>query len=251
MRKSQLANKSPHVASRGRDCLRPDEANTLIEATGKVGRQPLRDQCLLRLIYRHGLRASEARDARWTDFDLTAGSGAPKTFHVRRLKGSVDSVHTLDRDEVLALRRLKADSTSPFVFVSERGGPLSPDMIARIVERAGEAAKLGFLASTDRAVPARAHVRRRRGAGACPAPRSRLRVRPDDLRLQSSSGESIETDRSAISAHQRSCSSVSGGYGFPGCGKVSTREAASPMLNRKLGKNEKYFATCAASAAIR
>ena len=43
-----------------------------------------------------------------------------------------------------ALRKLKADSTSPFVFVSERGGPLSPDMIARIVERAGEAAKLGF-----------------------------------------------------------------------------------------------------------
>ena len=37
-----------------------------------------------------------------------------------------------------------AASTSPFVFVSERGGPLSPDMIARIVERAGESAKLGF-----------------------------------------------------------------------------------------------------------
>jgi len=143
MRKSQSANKTPHVVSRGRDYLRPDEANALIEAAGKVGRQPLRDQCLLRLIYRHGLRASEARNARWTDFDIVAGSG-PKTFHVRRLKGSVDSVHTLDRDEVLALRRLKADSTSPFVFVSERGGPLSPDMIARIVERAGEAAKLGF-----------------------------------------------------------------------------------------------------------
>ena len=56
----------------------------------------------------------------------------------------MDSVHTLDRDEVSALRRLKADSTSPFVFVSERGGPLSPDMIARIVDRAGESAKLGF-----------------------------------------------------------------------------------------------------------
>jgi site-specific recombinase XerD len=56
----------------------------------------------------------------------------------------VDSVHTLDGHEVSALRKLKADSTSPFVFVSERGGPLAPDMIARIVERAGEAAKLGF-----------------------------------------------------------------------------------------------------------
>jgi integrase len=87
--------------------------------------------------------ATPALPAYISAFDIAAGSG-PKTFHVRRLKGSVDSVHTLDRDEVSALRKLKADSTSPFVFVSERGGPLSPDTIARIVERAGEAAKLGF-----------------------------------------------------------------------------------------------------------
>jgi integrase len=80
-----------------------DEANALIETAGKVGRQPLRDQCLLRLIYRHGLRASEARDAKWTDFDIMAGSGS-KTFHVRRLKGSVGSVHTLDRDCAVAFR---------------------------------------------------------------------------------------------------------------------------------------------------
>jgi len=140
MRKTDSADKSPHV---GRDYLRPDEANALIDAAGKLGRQRLRDQVLLRLMYRHGLRASEGKHTKWADFDLTPGSG-PKTFHVRRLKGSTDSVHTLDRDEVSALRKLKAASTSPFVFVSERGGPLSPDMIARIVERAGEGAKLGF-----------------------------------------------------------------------------------------------------------
>jgi site-specific recombinase XerD len=141
MRKTQSPDKSPHVAAR--DYLRPHEANAVIEAAGRVGRQRLRDQVLLRLMYRHGLRASEARHTKWTDFDLTPGSGS-KTFHVRRLKGSHDSVHTLDRDEVSALRRLNADSTSPFLFVSERGGPLSPDMIARIVERAGAAAKLRF-----------------------------------------------------------------------------------------------------------
>jgi site-specific recombinase XerD len=115
----------------------------VIEAAGRVGRQRLRDQVLLQLMYRHGLRAPEAKHTKWTDLDLTLGSG-PKTFHVRRLKGSNDSVHTLDRDEVSPLRKLKAGSTSPFVFVSERGGALSPDMIARIVERAAETAKLGF-----------------------------------------------------------------------------------------------------------
>ena len=139
-RKPGPSRQSPHV---GRNYLRPHEANAVIEAAGRVGRQRLRDQVLLRLMYRHGLRASEAKHTRWTDFDLTPGLG-PKAFHVRRFKGSNDSVHTLDRDEVSALRRLKAGRTSPFVFVSERGGPLSPDMIARIVERAAETAKLGY-----------------------------------------------------------------------------------------------------------
>ena len=37
-----------------------------------------------------------------------------------------DTVHTLARDEVSALRRLKADSTSPFVFVSERAAHCHP-----------------------------------------------------------------------------------------------------------------------------
>jgi type 1 fimbriae regulatory protein FimB/type 1 fimbriae regulatory protein FimE len=146
MRRAPSANKTPHVRKRivgDRDYLRPDEANAVIDAAGRIGRQGLRDQVLLRLIYRHGLRASEASHTKWTDFDLTPGSG-PKTFHVRRLKGSVDSTHTLDRDEVSALRKLQKESTSPFVFLSERGGPLSPDMIARIVQRAGEAAQLGF-----------------------------------------------------------------------------------------------------------
>ena len=104
MRKSRSVNKSPHV---GRDYLRLHEANAVIEAAGRVGRQRVRDQVLLRLMYRHGLRASETKHTKWTDFDLAPGSG-PKTFHVRRLKGSIDCVHTRDRDEVSALRKLKA-----------------------------------------------------------------------------------------------------------------------------------------------
>jgi hypothetical protein len=40
MRKTGSADKSPHV---GRDYLRPDEANALIDAAGKLGRQRLRN----------------------------------------------------------------------------------------------------------------------------------------------------------------------------------------------------------------
>jgi type 1 fimbriae regulatory protein FimE len=135
--------KRPYVRKSARSYLRPDEVHRLIAAAGKLGRQGPRDQTLLTLIYRHGLRASEAVDTRWTDFDLD-GQGA-KTYHVRRLKGSKDSLHTLDRDEVVALRKLRASQEPGTVhlFLSERGSPLSPDMLNRIVERAGGAVGLG------------------------------------------------------------------------------------------------------------
>ena len=114
MRRTPSANKTPHVVRKriagDRDYLRPDEANAIIDAAGRVGRQGLRDQVLVRLIYRHGLRASEASHTKWADFDVTPGSG-PKTFHVRRLKGSADSTPTLGRDEVSALRKPQREST--------------------------------------------------------------------------------------------------------------------------------------------
>ena len=139
-------DESPHVARnpphRERDYLRPDEANRLIAAAGKRGRNPVRDVVLLRLTYRHGLRAKEARLARWSQFDLD--NPGTKTFHVQRVKGSEDSTHTLDRDEVTGLRKLRETVDGPYVFTSERGGPLSADMVARVVQEAGEAAGIGF-----------------------------------------------------------------------------------------------------------
>jgi integrase len=71
---------------------------------------------LLTLIYRYGLRVSEAVDLRWADFDLDAPKARP--FHVRRLKGSKDSVHTLEPDTVRPLKRLQSDADGPYVFRS-------------------------------------------------------------------------------------------------------------------------------------
>jgi type 1 fimbriae regulatory protein FimB/type 1 fimbriae regulatory protein FimE len=146
MRQSVASGKSPHVSGKGiqkeRDYLRPDEVKRLIIAAGKRGRNPVRDVVLLRLTYRHGLRAKEARLARWSQLDLD--SAGTKTFHVQRVKGSEDSTHTLDRDEVAGLRKLRESTDGPYVFVSERGGPISADTVARIVNEAAEAAGIGF-----------------------------------------------------------------------------------------------------------
>lgn len=129
-----------YLAMEERDYLRPDEVNDIIEAAGRIGRNGLRDQVLLRLIYRHGLRVGEAIAVRWSHFDLQA---SPATLHVHRLKGSADSRHVLDRDERLALVKLRTESARDnplFVFVSERGGRLTRDTVAHILRRAAEAA---------------------------------------------------------------------------------------------------------------
>jgi integrase len=93
--------------------------------------------------YRHGLRASELVDLQWSQIDFNAG-----TMAVRRAKKGTPATHPIRGDELRALRRLQReqDPDSPFVFTSERGAPFTTAGFARMVERAGEAAKLGFKA---------------------------------------------------------------------------------------------------------
>jgi integrase len=117
--------------------LRPEEANRLAEAAGRRGRYPFRDKVLLRAVYRHGLRAQEAVELQWDQFDLDAG-----TLHIRRAKGGKDGTHTLARDELRDFRKLKNAATGIFVFETERGGPLSVDSLQRIVKEAGHVAGL-------------------------------------------------------------------------------------------------------------
>jgi integrase len=67
---------------------------------------------------------------------------------VRRAKKGTPSTHPIRGDEMRALRRLapEQDPKSPFVFTSERGSPFTTAGFARMVERAGAQAKLGFKA---------------------------------------------------------------------------------------------------------
>ena len=131
--------KKPNIR---RKYLAPDQARRVIAAAGNVGRYANRNKLLLTLIYRHGLRVSEAVDLQWSDFDLDVPRS--RTLHVRRLGRSKNGMHTLEPDTVRLLKRHRADVDSVYVFCSERGGPLSVDAVQVIVERAGIEAKLEF-----------------------------------------------------------------------------------------------------------
>jgi site-specific recombinase XerD len=121
---------------RVREHLTEAEINKLL-TTLKANRHGHRDWLIGLMIYRHGLRVSEACDLRWDDIDLAA-----RTIVIRRLKGSRDSTHYLERDELAGLRRLPRQGA--YVFVNERGDPFKREGIARMIQRAGEAAALPF-----------------------------------------------------------------------------------------------------------
>jgi integrase len=149
-REIPMANSAPRLepptsvnATVGREYLTEREVERLMEAAW-ANRHGHRDATAILIAYRHGLRAAELVALRWDDIELQSGR-----MHVRRAKGGAASVHPIGAKESRALRKLQREAlSSPYVFVSERGAPLSVGGYQRMVARAGVAAKFGFLVHT-------------------------------------------------------------------------------------------------------
>ena len=139
---SLLPRRPKNAELRQREYLTPTEVDELL-AAAKNNRHGHRDATMILIAYRHGLRASEACDLRWSQVDLDQAR-----LHVRRVKRGTPSVHPLQGDELRALRRLKRESPphSDFVFMTERGGPFTTTGFAFLVSRAGAKAGLPFKA---------------------------------------------------------------------------------------------------------
>jgi type 1 fimbriae regulatory protein FimB/type 1 fimbriae regulatory protein FimE len=128
----------PNAELRPREHLTEHEIDKLVEAA-KGNRWGQRDTTMILIAFRHGLRASELCGLQWSDVEFETG-----TLHLRRTKGGTTATHPLLGDELRALRSLKRDAKSPFIFVSERGAPFTVSGFAKLVERAGIEAKLPF-----------------------------------------------------------------------------------------------------------
>ena len=133
--------RGPVKGYRPREYLTEREIERLKKAAGK-NRWGHRDPTAILIAYRHGLRASELVVLCWDDIEFATGR-----LHVRRAKGGATSVHPIGGKESRALRRLQRETKTPsrYVFVSERGAPLSVAGYQRMVARAGESAGFGFL----------------------------------------------------------------------------------------------------------
>ncbi len=125
---------------RSREYLTSEEVDQLITAARSLGRHGHRDMTMIMMAFRHGLRVSELIALRWDMIDMKQG-----ILHVSRLKNGVSSTHPLHGPELRALRKMRRDyPDTPYIFVSERKGPLTASNVRKIVSRAGYKANLGM-----------------------------------------------------------------------------------------------------------
>ena len=117
----------------------------LHKAVKKTSRNPIRDQCAILLLYHHGLRVSELLNLQWSHVFL---EGRRQTIYIERLKNGKSKEHDLERSAIIALRKLSKISNHQYLFVSERGQPMSPGATRYMVRKAGEAAKIPIPVTT-------------------------------------------------------------------------------------------------------
>lgn len=136
----KMPNRRKNADVRSREYLTPDEVEKLMGAAKRLGRHGHRVAIIILLAYRHGLRVSELIALRWDQVDLKPG-----LLHIGRLKNGTPSVHPVRGPEIRALRRLKRDYPElPYIFVTERKGPLTASTVRKIIARAGRQADLPF-----------------------------------------------------------------------------------------------------------
>src|SRR5471032_967102 len=129
----------PNAKYRVREYPTEKEVERLMKVAGD-NRYGHRDATMILLAFRHGLRASELCSLRWEQVDLVHAR-----LHVSRAKNGMPSVHPLTGVELRALRRLQREQEQGrYVFMSERGAPMSAVGFRRMMGRLGEAAKMPF-----------------------------------------------------------------------------------------------------------
>ena len=127
------------------------EVEKLLDAA-KTSRNASRDRCLLLLMFRHGLRVSEACGLRLSQVDTES-----RVLHVQRLKQGLSTTHPLRIDEIRAIKawlsdRLRMKPDTDALFISERGNTISRKTVYTAIRNYGD--KAGLL------LPAHPHMLR-------------------------------------------------------------------------------------------
>jgi type 1 fimbriae regulatory protein FimB len=121
------------------------EVERLVEAT-RGSRNEARDRCLLLLMFRHGLRVSEACQMKLDQVDTES-----RMLHVARLKGGLSTTQPLRGDELRAIsawlkERARLKPAGNAFFVSEQRKELHRSTVNLALRKLSAAASLPLLA---------------------------------------------------------------------------------------------------------
>jgi type 1 fimbriae regulatory protein FimB len=143
--RAQQAARARKAAQRkaGHSHLTGLEVGKLIAAT-KGSRNEARDRCLLLLMFRHGLRVSEACRPRLNQVDMQG-----RVLHIMRLKHGLSTMQPLRSDELKAIsawlkQRARMKPTGKTFFVSEQRKPLHRSTVNLLLNTCSKAAALPF-----------------------------------------------------------------------------------------------------------
>ena len=155
-RKSGNSGRRQRQGGRGKDVWPVDgvsdrkhltgrEVERLIDAT-RGSRTEARDRCLLLLMFRHGLRVSEACQMKLDQVDTQS-----RVLHVARLKGGLSTTQPLRSDELRSIgvwlkERVRMKPTCNAFFVSEQRSPLHRSTVNLALQKYSAAASLPLLA---------------------------------------------------------------------------------------------------------
>lgn len=127
-----------------RTYLTETEVDSLIKAANATS-YPARNHCLVLMMFRHGLRVSEACQMKCSSINLDA-----RVIQVSRMKNGFSTIHPIKRDEAKVIRtwldsraKMKgADSDA--LFLSNQGRGISRKTVWMLLKDLGEKAKISI-----------------------------------------------------------------------------------------------------------
>lgn len=126
--------------------LIPEEVDRLLEAPNVSNDVGLRDKAMLEVLYATGVRVSELVSIKVEDINLDLG------FVITLGKGSKERTVPLGQSSInwvkkyMAVRpRLIGKGSSPFLFVTSKGQPITRQAFWKLIVAYGERAKIGHI----------------------------------------------------------------------------------------------------------